>query len=171
MDGRRYCKSFPTRKEANRFAEEKQQQVREGSQDPLPKITLADFHREHGQLMKGNVKDTTLQMHLSAVEQLAEHVGWQRLIDRITRTDIERFRAARLAGGIAAITANKDIKTLRRVFNLAIMRGYLREGTNPCTGLPMIKTTPKLINYCPPEDFQALCGVVDTCWLAFVLVF
>ncbi len=169
VEGKRYSKSFRTKSEAERFAEEKQREVRQGVQDPPREITLKQFCKEHRQLMKSNVKDTTLAMHLAVIEQLAEHAGWQQPVGRIARTDIERFRAARLQTGIAPITANKDIKTLRRIFNLAIMRGYLRQGSNPCVGLPMIRTTPKLVNYCPPGEFQGLCGVIDTYWQAFVL--
>ena len=138
-----------------RFAEEKQQEVRDGRGDPPERVTLREFYTEHRKLMKGNVKPATLVMHLAALEMLADHLGWRRTIDKVSSRDIEAYRAARLKTGIRAQTANKEVKVLRRQFNLAIQRGYLRPGTNPCVGLPMIKTTPKLVAYCPPGEFRA----------------
>ena len=46
-DGKRYSKSFKTRKEAERFTKSKQSDVRNGKADPPPAITLTGFKAEH----------------------------------------------------------------------------------------------------------------------------
>ena len=43
LDGKRYSRSFNTRKEAERFAETKQQDVRQGKGDPPVRMTLREF--------------------------------------------------------------------------------------------------------------------------------
>ena len=170
-DGQRYSKSVKSRKEAERFAEKKQQKVREGKADPSPKVLLRGFFEEHAELMKGNLAPKTLQMHLTAIELLAELIGWNRSIHRISVRDIEKFRANRLTTGIAPASANREVKTLKRVFNLAIMRGYLSKDSNPCMAIPMLKVAPKRPPYLSPEEFQKMCRCApNILWRALLVV-
>ena len=156
LDRQRYGRSFRTRKEANRFAEKKQEKVREGKADPPPRITLRGFFKEHCQVMKGNMAHNTLRMHRAALEQLADSLSWNGPLDSINVRDIERFRAQRLETGIAPSSANKELRILRRVFNLAILRGYLGQGQNPCSGIPMLRVAPKRPSYVSPDQFQQI---------------
>jgi hypothetical protein len=56
----------------------------------------------------------------------------------------ESFIAARLASRIKVATANKDIRTSRRVFNLAIEpRGYISAESNPFRKIKQRKMGPK----------------------------
>ena len=56
----------------------------------------------------------------------------------------EAFIAYRLSSVPSVATVNKDIRTLRRIFNLAIEpRGYLIEGQNPFARIKERKTTDK----------------------------
>jgi integrase len=155
-DGKRYSKSFDTRKEADRFAETKQTEIRDGKGDPPPRITMRDYYREHSRVMKGNIAQNTLRLHRAAMEQLAASVGWDRSLDSVKARDIERFRAQRLETGITPSSANKEIKILRRIFNLAIMRGYLPQGQNPSSGIPMLRVAPKRPAYVNPDQFQGI---------------
>ncbi len=171
-DGQRYSKSFETRKEAERFAETKQNQVREGKGDPCPEVSLKDYVREHEELMKGNLAPKTLRLHAVTMRLLAESVGSNRMLHKITSRDIERFRAGRLGTGLAASSANKEVRALRRVFNLAILRGYLPPGQNPCLGIPMLRAAPKRPPYVSPEGFERIYGVApNTLWRALLVVF
>lgn len=170
-DGQRYSKSFTTRKEAERYAEKRQRLVREGKASPPPKRTLAEFRREHEVLMQGNLAAKTLHMHLAAIDLLAAKVGWDRSIAHISVRDMESFRASRLRTGICSASANREIKTLRRVFNLAILRGYLAADTNPCTGLPMLKVSSKRPAYVMPSEFEAIFRQApDVLWRAMLVV-
>jgi integrase len=164
-DGQRYSRSFATRKEADLFAEEKQPKVRDGKADPPRNITLQEFAREHKELMKGNLAPSTLKMHLAALELFAKEFGWSYPMSKVISKDIERFRAGRLKAGLSVWSANREIRTLKRIFNLAISRHYLSEGSNPCWGVSFIKVTPKQPTYCSPDDFQKIFEKApDTFW-------
>jgi integrase len=171
-DGKRYSKSFNTRKEAERFGETKQQDVRQGKADPPARMTLREYYWEHKKLMQGKVADNTLHMQLATLALLAESVGWNRDLKRLNTRDIEQFSATRMLTGNEPITVNKEVKTLRRLFNLAISRGYLIAGTNPTAGVPLAKVGKKRKPYCSPEQFQMLFAKsLDVLWRALLVVF
>jgi integrase len=120
--------------------------------------------------MPGTVAPSTLALHLAALDRLAEQLGGDRPLHRIASRDIERFRAKRLEAGLSPASANRELRTLKRVFNLAILRGYLADGANPCLALPMKRVARKRPPYCSPEAFQAICEVApDTLWQAFLV--
>jgi integrase len=171
-DGNRYSKSFRNRKEAEEFAETKQVEVWDGKEaDPPPEITLREYRKEHEEVMKGNVAASTLGLHLKALDLLAEQVGWDRPLHKVSVRDVERFRAARLAKGLAASSVNREIQTLKRLFNLAIVRGYLEPRQNPCLTLTRIKVARQRPAYCGPEQFAAILRQApDTLWRAFLAV-
>jgi len=169
IEGQRYSKSFRTRREAERFAEKQQASVRAGKADPPPDISLRDFYREHLGFMKGSIAPTTHRMHAAVIELLAGEVGWQRALRRITVRDIERFRSKRLQAGIAPSTANKELGTLKRIFNLGILRQYVPEDSNPCIAVQMLKIASKRPQYFSPEKFQKVFEAAsDLFWRVFL---
>jgi integrase len=88
----------------------------------------------------------------------------------ISVRDIERFRASRLQTGIAAATANKDITILKRLFNLAILRGYMPKATNPCVGLPKLKVCAVHKDIIRPEVFAGIySSSPGAFWRAFLV--
>jgi integrase len=164
-EGKRYSKSFKTRREAERFAEIKQPDVRSGKANPPPKITLKHYYDEHRELMKGNLAASTLQMHLRTLRLLAYHAGWSLQIRKIRPRDIEGFRATRLKTGISPSSANREVRTLKRLFNIAIARDYIAKESNPCNVISLIKVTPKKPRYCSPKEFSAIYQLApDTYW-------
>jgi len=167
--GRRFSKSFKSRKEAQRFAQTKQADVHGGAGDPPPKINLKDFVKEHEKLMRGNVAPSTLRMQLTVMKSLAQITGWRMLMNKVNTRDVEAWRAQRRQQGIAAATANRELRTLKRVFNIAVDRGYLAEEENPCRALSAIKVTRKRPPYCSPQQFASLYdSAPDAYWKAFV---
>jgi len=171
-DGNRYSKSFRNRKEAEAFAETKQVAIWDGKNtDPPQEVTLREYRKEHEEVMKGNVATSTLGLHLRALDLLAEEVGWDRPLQQVSVRDVERFRAARLAKGLAASSVNREIRSLRRLFNLAVVRGYLESGQNPCLALTRLKVARTRPAYCKPEDFEAILRQApDALWRAFLAV-
>jgi hypothetical protein len=135
-DGNRYSRSFKTRKEAERLAESKQPEVYENRADPPPDITMKDFTQEHEKLMRGQVASETLYDQMRALRQFMAHVGEQTLLRKLHPRQAESFIAMRLQSKVRIATVNKDIRTLKRVFNLAISpRGHLAVGQNPFVGI------------------------------------
>ena len=172
-DGKRYSKSCKTRKEAERFAEIKQTDIRSGKADPPPAITLTGFKAEHEQVMRGQVAHRTLDDQKRALRMFMEHVGKKIGLQNISPRHAESFIAARLASGVEASTANKDIRTLKRIFNLAIEpRGYLLAGTNPFEKIKPRKMTEKPIRYLSLKEYRALMNKAkdDSWWRALISV-
>ena len=161
-DGNRYSKSFEGRREAERFAETKQNQVRQGNGDRPRSCTLREFYDEHRVLSKGSMSRNTLIMQLSTIRLLATRTGWERDLRKIASRDIEAFRAWRSEDGWAPATVNKDVKQLKRLFNLAISRGYVQAGRNPCVGVSLLKVGEKRPAYMSPEKFERLYGEAAT---------
>ena len=150
LNGKRYGKTFETRKEAEQFVAGKQIEVHNGKGDPPPGITLKEYKTVHAEVMKDQLARSTFNLHLKAIDLLAEHVGWERPLHTIATREVEQFRAARLATGHSPSSANREVRTLKRLFNLAIVRGYLAPGQNPCLALPRIKVGRQRNAYCSP---------------------
>jgi len=171
-DGKRYSKSFKTRKEAERFASEVQRRVCTRKADKPQDITLQQFRFEHGQVMKGQVAYATLDDQKRALKLFEKYIGGAILLSKIKPRHAEAFVAYRLTTVSSVATVNKDIRTLRRIFNLAIEpRGYLEDGQNPFTKIKERKTTDSEIRYVEPQECRALMeNAASTWWQAFLSV-
>ncbi len=170
-DGKRYSKSFKTRKEAERFTESKQSDVRNGKADPPPKIAFEDFVAEHKRVMCGQVAPATLSDQMRALRMFMAHVGKNIRLQNISPRHAESFIAARLASGIKVGTANKDIRTLKRLFNLAIEpRGYLPTANNPFAKIKERRFAPKPPRYVSIEEFQKVYKASHRLWWKALLV-
>ena len=164
-DGSRYSRSFKTRKEAVRFKDQKQQDVCKGKTDPPEDISLGAFAEEHGKVMRGQIARESLADQVRALRMFMEHVGSKTYLKDVRSRHAESFVAARLASGIKVATVNKDIRTMKRLFNLAIdPRGYLLLGQNPFSKIKQRKQSTKPIQYVTPEEFQELLEAAPTIW-------
>lgn len=163
--GKRHGKLFDKRKEAERHARKLQALVDAGRQDEPSKITLRQFIEEHKTVMKGQVAHATLMDQLRALEMLASFLGQELLLQRISARNAEAFIASRIESGLATGTVNKDIRTLKRVFNLAIEpRGYLRDGQNPFAKIRERRQTAKNIRYVTVPEYRALIEAAGSLW-------
>jgi integrase len=164
-EGKRYSKSFRDRKEAEKHANTVQEKVDRGKCDKPRRITLADFIVEHSQVMVGQKAHTTVKDHLRALGFFADHVGSKTMLERVSPRHAESFVAKRLTSGLAIGTVNKDIRTLRGIFNLAIEpRGYLAEGTNPFAKIKERRIAADPPNYVTPENLNKVFAVCKTTW-------
>jgi integrase len=140
-------------------------EIRRGKADPLPAITLENFASEHRQVMRGQVAWRTLQDQMRALNLFMTHVSRKMKLQNVSPRHAESFIAARLACDIEPATVNKDIRTLKRLFNLAIEpRGYLPEGGNPFKSIKPRKKTEKPKRYVSPEEYGALMGTTPDIW-------
>ena len=171
-DGKRYSKSFKTRKEAEKYANNKQQRVQQGKVDRPKAITIGDFAAEHKKVMRHQVARSSLVDQMRALRMFMDHIGRNILLKNIKPRHAESFIAERFNSGVSVATVNKDIRTLRRIFNLAIEpRGYLSEKTNPFTRIKQRKITAKAVRYVSGQEFQALYSVEgEFWWKVFLLV-
>jgi len=164
-NGKRRGKLFDKKRYAERFASEKQQLVNVDKQDEPAKISLKEFTSEHKKVMQKQISDKTLVSQIRVLKMLADFLGQDNLLRKITPRNAEAFIAYRLKQKLSLATINHDIRTLKRVFNLAIEpRGYLREGTNPFGKIKQRKLTPKTIKYLSISEYRALIVASPTLW-------
>jgi len=164
-DSKRYGKVFKTRKEAERYASELQKRVSLGKANKPRKITLAGFICEHAKVMKGQVAPATLRDQLRALRFFEKFIGGSIILCNIRPGHAEAFIAKRLASGIEVATVNKDIRTLRRAFNLAIEpRDYLAEGQNPFARIKERKKASRTIRYVTVKEYKALIDATYGIW-------
>lgn len=158
LDGRRYSRSFKTRKEAKLFAEEKQSEVRGGEPDPPDDLTLEEFGKMYLAL-RADLTDRTRQEHARTLKCLKERIGPGRLVRKITPIDARRFVSwyrRRKVGGrcISPATANKVLRECRRIFREAVNCRFIRG--NPFGGIRQEKVGEKLWRHVPPEEYRRL---------------
>ncbi len=163
--GKRYSKDFKTKKLAERYAQDLQDQVKRGRQDRPEKITLHEFIDEHKEIMKGQVAYATLSDQRRALELFEKYIGESILLSKITPRHAESFVAYRLSTVPSVATVNKDIRTLRSIFNLAIEpRGYLTEGRNPFAKIKERKITDNEIRYVTVKEYHQLMKATENIW-------
>lgn len=162
--GRRYSKDFSTRKLAEQFSRKLQEDVNRGKADRPEKISLSAFAKEHKEVMAGQVAYATLCDQIRALKFFEKFIGGSTLLSAIKPRDAEAFIASRLRAR-SVETANKDIRTLRRIFNLAIEpRGYLQEGRNPFGKIKERKKSPPPVHYVEITRYQALLDATEKLW-------
>ncbi len=78
---------------------------------------------------------------------------------------LDIFVADRLSTVPSVATVNKDIRTLKSIFNLAIEpRGYLTEGQNPFAKIRERKMTENEIRYVTVEEYHKLVKAAEKIW-------
>jgi len=172
-DGVRYSRSFEGRKEAERFAEAKQAEVREGSHDEPRPITLREFTRMYLSL-RGDITAGTRGEHARALKYVAEHLGSQRMIGTVTPLDARRFvswyrQRQHRDRCPAAATVNKLIRECRRIFREAVECSLIR--VNPFDGIRQEKVGQIAWQYVSPAHFRALVGACSTLkWRSMITI-
>jgi len=135
-DGKRYSRSFKTRKEAMRYAEEKQSDVRDGKGDPPANMSLKEFAKMYLDL-RSDLSPGTRVEHARTLRFLQERLGKKsvRLITPIeARSFISWFRRRKRKDvRVSAATVNKTIRECRRIFREAVDCGLIR--SNPFEGI------------------------------------
>jgi len=163
--GKRYSKNFKTRKLAERFSRKLQEEVNKGKHDRPEKVLLKDFIEEHQTVMAGQVAYATLSDQMRALKLFENFIGSEAEVTGIKPRHAEAFISCRLALGLTVATVNKDIRTLRRIFNLAIdPRGYLHEGQNPFRKIKQRKKSEHAIRYVEITEYQAMLNATDSLW-------
>lgn len=156
---------FDTKREAVRRQLELQARVNSGKADRPIKATISEFMAEHEKVMKGQVAYATLKDHLRALRLFEKFIGSKFLLSKIKPIHGEAFIAHRLSTVPSVATVNKDIRTLKGIFNLAIEpRGYLAEGQNPFAKIKERKLTESEIRYVTVEEYRKLAEAAGKVW-------
>lgn len=162
---KKYGRVFRTRKEAEKYTLALQNRLAQGRVDRPEHIRLHEFRLEHERVTKGQVAYATLDDQKRALRFFENFIGGSVLLSKIKPRHAEAFISHRLSTVPSVATVNKDIRTLRSIFNLAIQpRGYLIEGQNPFAKIKERKTTENEIRYVEIEEYMALINKARNLW-------
>ena len=130
-DGKRFSKSIKNRKEAERYAETKQAEVRVGKGDRPRAVALAEFAQMYLDL-RGDLAPMTKVEYARTLRLLNEFLGRRMIVRKVTSLDARRFvawyREREHRGRTPApATVNKAVRECKRIFREAVACSLMRE--------------------------------------------
>ncbi len=157
-DGKRFSKSFKNRKEAERYAETRQAEVRVGKADQPRAITLAGFAKMYLDL-RGDLAPMTKIEHARTLRLLNEFLGGCMMVSKVSSLDARRFLASyrerRYRGRAPApATVNKVLRECKRIFREAVACSLIRE--NPFHEMRQEKVAERPWQFINPTEFRRL---------------
>ncbi len=157
-DGKRFSKSFKSRKEANRFAETKQAEVRVGKGDRPRAVALGEFAKMYLDL-RGDLAPRTRVEYERTLRFLCEFLGRRMIVSKITSLDARRFvawyRERKHRGRTPApATVNKVLRECKRIFREAVACSLIRE--NPFREMRQEKIGQRAWQYVSPAGCRKL---------------
>lgn len=85
-DGKRFSRSFKSRREADRYTEKKQAEVRVGKGDKPRAVTLVEFTKMYLDL-RGDLVPMTRTEHARTLRRLREFLGRRMIVSKVTSLD------------------------------------------------------------------------------------
>ena len=128
-------------------------------------ITLGEFIIEHEKLMQKQISHSYLKDQIRVLRYFEIYIGSSVLLSKINSRQAEAFISMRYSSGVSISTVNKDIRTLKRIFNLAIdPRGYIPENQNPFLKIKQRKKASKKLRYVSVEEYKRLIEFSKRLW-------
>lgn len=156
----------PGRRHAEQRRSEKEAELN-NAKDEIERIGLKAFIKEHLSLMEGQLASSTVKDQRETLEGFLEYVSDVQL-DEIKPKIAEKYFARRLRK-VRAATANKNLRTLRAIFNLAIRRGYLE--SNPISAIRPVREPKRALRILREEEIAKLLHACpDDRWRAYVFL-
>jgi len=170
-DGQRYSRSVQTRKEAEKLAEEKQVEVRDGRADVPERMSLKEFGAMYLRIRTGLSKRSQ-EEHARTLRFLGDQFGAQRTIDRVTPVDARRFISWYTSRKVddqpvSPATVNKVLRECQRIFREAVDCSLIR--VNPFRGIRQQKVGQADWHFVTPSEYQSLLrACASDCWRGIV---
>jgi len=160
-DEKRFRKSFKSKKEAERFAETKQAEVRVGEGDRPRAVVLGEFARMYLDL-RGDLATSTKTEYDRTLRFLCEFLERRMIVSKITSLDARRFVAwyrerKRRGRTPAPATVNKVLRECKRIFREAVACSLIRE--NPFHEMRQEKVGQRSWQYVSPAGCRKLIEV------------
>lgn len=157
-DGKRYSRSFESRKEATKYAESRQAAIRVGRADEPREVTLPEFTKMYLGL-RGDLAPSTKLEHERTLRFLQVQLGEEKIVSKITPLDARRFltsyREREYRGRKpATATVNKALRECRRIFREAAACSLIHE--NPFQGLRQEKIAQRPWQFVGPAEYRRL---------------
>ncbi len=130
-------------------------------------MRLSEFIREHLDLIEGQVTQATRKDQRETLQNFLGYCG-DRPLNRLTERMAEGYFAKRLRE-VATATANKNLRTLRAIFNRAVKRGYRRR--NPFDNIKAVREPERELRVLTSEEVGKLLGACpNLSWQAFIFL-
>ncbi len=160
-DGKRFSKSFKSRREADEYAEARQAAVRAGKGDRTRAVTLAEFAKMYLGI-RGDLASSTQIEQERTLRFLSEFLGDRKTVNKVTPLDARRFIAwyrerEHRGRAPAPATLNKVVRECKRIFREAVTISLIRE--NPFCELRQEKVAQRPWHYVSPSEYRALIAV------------
>jgi hypothetical protein len=157
-DGKRFSRSFKSRRESELYAETKQVEVRVGKGDGPLTVTLVEFAKMYLDL-RGDLALGTKLENERTLRFLSEFLGRQMVVSRVTPVDARRFvawyRKREYRGRTPApATVNRIVRECKRIFREAVVCSLIRE--NPFGEIRQEKIGQRPWYYVSPAEFRKL---------------
>jgi integrase len=154
LDGkrRRVSLGHANKRKAEKLRIDKEYELRMGHIGPKS-MKLSRFWEKSKIRTRGQVRETTLTEFDTAMRQLIDVIGDMDYA-KVSMHHGERFIQTCLDRGNTLATAQKKVKSLKRVFQVAMQRGQLEE--NPFQYLRCRKIPQKEIHVFPPSECRQL---------------
>jgi len=157
-DGKRFCKSFKSWKEAEQYAETKQAEVRVGKGDRPRSVTMAEFTQMYLDV-RGDLAPSTKTEHRRTLRFLSEFLGARTVVSKVTALSARRFvawyREHEYRGWAPApATANRIVRECKRIFPEAIACSLICE--SPFQEMRQEKVGQHPWHYISPAEYRGL---------------
>jgi len=161
----------------------KEAEINAGDYRDVQPASLGGYTEEHLELLDGQVQPATVKEHREALNRLVAFFGERRELGSISAIDAKRyFRERRQAvrpcdigkeeeeqRRIRPATVNKELRTVRAIFNAAVSDGYLR--ANPFDGIKRLREADRDVRVLEAGEVEALVSACpDDRWRAFLLL-
>lgn len=124
--------------------------------DGAGKIALSKLIEDFHTIRSAGNRPRSIVMDRLATSHLMEFLGGDRPAENVTQEEVEAFLAARAAKGRKPKTRNRELRTLRALFNAAIDWGRL--DVNPTAKVKAAKEPEKEVVYLSPEEQGLVLG-------------
>ncbi len=157
-NGKRYSRSFKSRKEAIKHAETRQAAVRVGKVDEPSAMTLTEFAKMYLDLRTDLAESTRVEQR-RALRYLKEFIGEERTVSTVTPLDARCFIAWYRDRDYrdrkpAAATVNKLIRECKRIFREAGTCSLIRD--NPFSGIRQAKVGQRPWHHITAPEYRQL---------------
>ena len=125
--------------------------------DPREELTLLRGIKEY---FESDERNRT-QRKLFAIDRLVEFFGEHTPLDKISVSQIRRYRKQRLTNGLSNGTVNIEVSALSGIFREQLEQGSLEQ--NPCSMVPRLPETQR-DTYIAWDDFLHMLAAAD--WLS-----
>lgn len=160
---KRHCRSFATRKLAERFVDELKYNLQNGLSQDKKAITLGDFCQKFLDAKSNRYKHGTLMNYQYTIQRLLAYFNPNTPLSQIDTefaeqfiNDIDYIRADLINKNtiISDSFRNIQLRNCKKLFSTAVGWKYLL--TNPFEELSQVKPRKKKWYYISPTDFQAI---------------